>query len=92
MQALLSLDRAGRTDARRLVVLRSASDYTFAPEGVALGEWFFHDDTHMCFDEALDALLLAGTPVVHAAVAFDASSFERLIYRAEFPGEPVYFY
>ena len=30
--------------------------------------------------------------LMHAAVAFDADKYERLIYRAEYPGEPVYLY
>ena len=30
--------------------------------------------------------------LLHAATPFDPSKAERLIYRAEFPGEPVYFY
>ena len=30
--------------------------------------------------------------LLHAATPFDAGRYERLIYRAEFPGEPVYLY
>ena len=38
------------------------------------------------------AFAFASVRLVHAAVAFDAAAHERLIYRAEFPGEPVYFW
>ena len=39
-----------------------------------------------------DLVLWDNRVLVHAAVAFDAAAHERLIYRAEFPGEPVYFF
>ena len=51
-QALGSLDRVGRANASRLIVMRSASDYCYAPDGAALQPWFFHDDTHMAGREA----------------------------------------
>ena len=39
-----------------------------------------------------DLVIWDNRVLVHAAVAFDAAQYERLIYRAEFPGEPVYFF
>eukprot|EP00908_Phaeocystis_cordata_P020496 Transcript_32152.p2 GENE.Transcript_32152~~Transcript_32152.p2 ORF type:complete len:403 (+),score=119.12 Transcript_32152:91-1299(+) len=68
-QALGSLDRVGRANASRLIVMRSASDYCYAPDGAALQPWFFHDDTHMAGREAFDALVVAGLPVVRALAA-----------------------
>lgn len=37
-----------------------------------------------------DLVLFDNRVLLHAASPFDADRFERLIYRAEFPGEPVY--
>lgn len=68
--ALSALQRdGGRANASRLVVMRAASDYTYAPAGRALREWFFDDPTHMLAHEAFDALVAAGLPVVTALVA-----------------------
>ena len=39
-----------------------------------------------------DLVLWDNRVLVHAAVAFDASAHERHIYRAEYPGETVYFW
>ena len=39
-----------------------------------------------------DLVLWDNRVLVHAAVRFDADKYERLIYRAEFSGEPVYFF
>lgn len=39
-----------------------------------------------------DLVLWDNRVLMHAAVPFDAGKYERLIYRAEFPGEPAYFF
>ena len=39
-----------------------------------------------------DLMLWDNRVLIHAATPFDADKYERLIYRAEFPGEPVYFF
>ena len=39
-----------------------------------------------------DLVLFDNRVLLHAATPFDAAAHERLIYRAEFPGEPVYRY
>ena len=39
-----------------------------------------------------DVVIWDNRVLLHAAMPFDASLYERLIYRAEFPGEPVYFF
>jgi len=39
-----------------------------------------------------DLVLMDNRVLIHAATPFDADKYERLIYRAEFPGEPVYFF
>ena len=39
-----------------------------------------------------DLILFDNRVLLHAATPFDADAHERLIYRAEFPGEPVYRY
>jgi len=71
--ALASLQRdGGRANASRLVVLRAASDYTYAPQGRGLREWFFEDDSHMLAREAFEALVAAGLPVVRALAASEA--------------------
>ena len=64
--AIGGLARAGRANASRLLVLRTASDYSAPPPGVDLIEWFFDDARHMLFTEALEAAYVAGAPVVKA--------------------------
>jgi len=68
-QAISALSRGGRANASRLIVLRSASDYTYEPDGDDIGRWFFHDDSHMLASEAFDALVTAGMPSLSMIVA-----------------------
>ena len=68
-QAITALSRGGRANASRLIVLRSASDYTYEPDGDDIGRWFFHDDSHMLASEAFDALVTAGMPILSMIVA-----------------------
>ena len=70
-----ALGRLQRANASRLAVLRSVSDYCYAPDGVELLNWFFHDPTHMCTDEAFEALVLAGTPVLRAVLSLPEEAF-----------------
>lgn len=62
--ALSALTRAGRANASRLVVMRSASDYAYPPAGHEMATWFF-GPTHMTGD-SFGGLVLAGMPIVHA--------------------------
>jgi len=39
-----------------------------------------------------DLVLFDNRVLLHAATPFDASAHERLLFRAEFSGEPVYLY
>ena len=69
-EALGSLSRAGRANASRLLVLRAASDYSYEPDGADLSTWFFSGN--MVGADALQALFLAGAPVVRALAAAPA--------------------
>jgi len=65
-EALGSLQRAGRANRSRLLVLRAASDYTYPPAGTPIEDWFFRSGDHFAEEEAYDALLAAGAPAVRA--------------------------
>ena len=69
--ALKALHAAGRVNASRLLVLRSASDYSYAPDGQTLEDWFFHSDEHMCMAESLENLYAAGSAIVFALLTTD---------------------
>ena len=73
-EALLSLDRIQMANASRLIVLRSASDFCYQPEGVDLQHWFFHDQLHMV-SEGFTNLVIAGMPIVRAITALPAAEF-----------------
>jgi purine nucleoside permease len=65
MQALTFLSHAGRVSLNRVLVLRSASDYTLPPPGTAAAAFLAHE-THDGFPanaEALDALYRVAAPV-----------------------------
>lgn len=69
-EALSSLTRRSPSLANvsRLIVVRSASDFTYEPSGTPyqpLSEWFF-DDSHMCMREAFDAVYAVGAPIARA--------------------------
>jgi purine nucleoside permease len=70
LRALTNLGRAGKVDARRVLVLRTASDYDMQwPGGTALEG--FHGDTdgqYPAFIPSLEAAYLVGSRVVHALV------------------------
>ena len=57
-----------RAHASRLIVMRGASDYCYAPDGVAdgapLAGWFFDRNAHFFMNESLRALVLVGSPVL----------------------------
>lgn len=68
-EALGSLHRAGKANRTRLLVLRTASDYTYPPAGVPIEGWFFRSELHFAQAEALDAIIRAGRPAVDALLA-----------------------
>ena len=67
--ALTTLTRIRRANVSRLVVMRSASDFSYPPARRPISEWFFHDPLHMRTQEAFDALITAGMPIVRGMLA-----------------------
>mmetsp|Transcript_13331 Transcript_13331/g.53477 ORF Transcript_13331/g.53477 Transcript_13331/m.53477 type:complete len:198 (+) Transcript_13331:740-1333(+) len=65
-EALDALARAGRArpSAQRLMVLRTASDYSAPPPGTDVVDWFFHSDTHFASGPAFEAAYKIGSKVV----------------------------
>jgi hypothetical protein len=43
MRSLRSLDAAGKVDVKRVLVLRTASNYAMQPDGVTAAEFYFGD-------------------------------------------------
>lgn len=61
--ALNCLSSAGRANASRLLVLRTASDYSAQPPSVDLVEWFYAPDRHFAMDPSLEAAYVVGSVV-----------------------------
>jgi purine nucleoside permease len=67
MLAMRELDRMGRVDAQRLLILRTASNFTVAPPGVSAREYLFDDLANAPgYLPALDANYRVGSVVVAA--------------------------
>jgi purine nucleoside permease len=65
--AMRELDRLGRVDAQRLLILRTASNFTVAPPGVTAREYLFDDLANAPgYLPALDANYRVGSVVVSA--------------------------
>lgn len=62
--ALNGLDKAGRATKDRLLILRTASDYSYQPPGADLVDWVFSDSHMSPEDEAFEAAWLTGSPVI----------------------------
>lgn len=60
--ALDTLTKAGRANASRLLVLRTASDYSMPPPEQDLVEWFYSDG-HYAMEQALEAAFAVGSAV-----------------------------
>lgn len=69
--ALDALTEAGRANASRLLVLRTASDYSMPPPEQDLVNWFYSDG-HYAMEQALEAAFVVGS-----AVARDLSARPR---------------
>jgi purine nucleoside permease len=72
LQALSLLARAGRTDFRRVLVLRTGSNYSMQPPGVSAAESLRAETLgeYSGYRPALDAAYLVGRRVVDAIVAY----------------------
>jgi purine nucleoside permease len=65
--AMQELDRLGRADARRLLILRTASNYTVPPPGVSAQKYLFDDLASSAgYLPALEANYRVGSTVVNA--------------------------
>lgn len=85
-QALTWLARSGKVDARRLLVLRTASNFDMQPPGVTavesmFGEKFTHYSGYM---PSLEAAFLVGNKVVQAILA-DWAEYEKTLPAAKRP-------
>ncbi|MEM6485127.1 MAG: purine nucleoside permease [Pseudomonadota bacterium] len=70
MQALTWLTRAGRADRDRLMVLRTASNYTMPPPGVdAATNLLAENEGYAGLDASLESAYLVGSTVIDALVA-----------------------
>lgn len=70
MQALTWLTRAGRADRDRLLVLRTASNYTMPPPGVdAATNLLAENEGYAGLDASLESAYLVGSRVVDALLA-----------------------
>ena len=68
LQALTFLAQAGKADLKRVLVLRTASDYTVAPQGQTAAAFLRGEATTSGlsgFIESLNAAYLVGSPVVN---------------------------
>lgn len=64
-QALAYLDRIGRADKRRVLVLRAGSNYTMPPPGVAPADYLMREnEAYAGMTAALESLYLVGSKVV----------------------------
>lgn len=68
MQSLVYLERAGKVDTKRVMVLRTASNYDSPPPGMTAAENIAAEGDHSYsgFDESIEAAYLVGSKVVHA--------------------------
>lgn len=66
MQSLTNLARAGKVDASRVLVLRTASNFDSPPPGLTAAENMAQEGSHQYsgFDEAVEAAYLVGSKVV----------------------------
>jgi len=80
MQAMTFLDRAGKVDMRRVLVLRAASDYCVPRPGVTSAQSLQYDtpNAYMAENEAFESLYAVGSVVVNAWVRNWASYRDRL--------------
>lgn len=70
LQALSWLDRAGRVDRDRVMVLRTASNYTLPPPGVSAAENLLAENQgYAGLDAALEAAYLVGSRVLDTLLA-----------------------
>lgn len=71
--ALLSLSRAGRADADRVLLLRTTSNFDRPPPGMTLTAFLSAEQhgAYTGFDAAIEDLYRIGAPVVHRMVAHD---------------------
>src|SRR5271155_3135274 len=72
MQSLTFLARAGRVDVRRVLVLRTGSDYSAPGEGESAASLLAHDANprgESAYHEALEAAFRVGSPVVDELAA-----------------------
>ncbi|MFN8058982.1 MAG: purine nucleoside permease [Vicinamibacterales bacterium] len=67
LQSLTFLARAGRVDARRVLVLRTASNYAAPPPGLSAAQSLEenHNGNYSGYREALEAAYRVGSTVVH---------------------------
>lgn len=63
LEALVALTRVSLANASRTLILRTASDYSAAPPGVDLVDWFY-SGRHYASDAAFEAAYVVGAPVI----------------------------
>ena len=65
-QSLTYLHNAGKVDKNRVMVLRTASNYTMPPPGKSAGEYLLEEqhDSYAGLDAALENAYLVGSAVV----------------------------
>ena len=69
-QSLTYLDRIGRADKRRVLVLRAASNYTMPPPGIAPAPYLLRENQgYAGMSSALDSLYRVGSVVVDELLA-----------------------
>lgn len=71
LRALTNLTRAGRADIQRVLILRTASNFTLQPPGVTAAQSLSGEDIghYSAFVPSLEAAHAVGRRVVHALVA-----------------------
>ncbi|HEY7775345.1 MAG TPA: purine nucleoside permease [Kineobactrum sp.] len=88
MQALVYLDAAGRVDKSRVLVLRTASNYTMPPPGVtAAANLFAENEGYAGLDASLESAYLVGSKVIDTLLANWDTYSQRLPAPEDLAGE-----
>lgn len=80
-QAITYLDRVGRADKNRVLVLRAGSNYTMPPPGIAAADYLLRENEgYAGMTTALESLYLVGSKVIDALLS-DWDRHEKAIPR-----------
>jgi purine nucleoside permease len=71
--AIESLGQAGRADPNRVLLLRTASDFTRQAPNASISEYISSQQhgSYTAYDAAIEALYRVGSPVVHSLLKSD---------------------